>query len=140
VAYYTQICNQYTSAPVRIITARGECRGGVEQISAKETICAALGSPLARALLAAEIEKFPPLAMALDNLQARAPGVAARAHENLCGRWLEAHQLNVPTKRSQKARHVGCNLGYEKRTANHMRTAANFPVNIFLPERERLKP
>jgi hypothetical protein len=78
-----------------MITARGEWRGGGEQISAKEIICAAPGSPLARALLTAEIEKFPPRAMASDNLQARAPGVVARAAEKLYGRWLEAHQLNV---------------------------------------------
>jgi hypothetical protein len=47
-----------------VIPARGECRGGIKQISAKEIICAAPGSALARALLAAEIVKFPPRAMA----------------------------------------------------------------------------
>jgi hypothetical protein len=75
-----------------MITASSECRGGGEQISAQEIICAAPGSPLARALLTVEIEKFPPLAMALDNPQARAAGNPYR-------RWPEAHQLNVPTER-----------------------------------------
>ncbi len=53
-------------------------------------VAAALGNPLAQALLAPEIEKYPPLAQALKSLQARAPAAGSRAVENLYDRWIDA--------------------------------------------------
>ena len=64
--------------------------GGKRLLPSGLDVAAALGNPLARKLLAADIEKYPPLANALDALQARAPLASARAPENLYDRWLEA--------------------------------------------------
>ena len=49
-------------------------------------VAAALGSRFARELLAEEIAKYPPLAQALDALQARKPSKPATLYE----RWIEA--------------------------------------------------
>jgi hypothetical protein len=53
-------------------------------------VAAALGNPLARTLLAPEIEKYPQLTQALNSLQARAPAAGSRAPENLYDRWIDA--------------------------------------------------
>jgi hypothetical protein len=53
-------------------------------------VAAALGNPLARTLLAPEIAKYPPLAHALDSLQARAPAAGSDATENVYDRWIDA--------------------------------------------------
>ena len=64
--------------------------GGMRLLPSGLDVAAALGSPLARTLLAPEIEKYPPLAKALDDLKARAALAATRPPENLYDRWIEA--------------------------------------------------
>jgi hypothetical protein len=53
-------------------------------------VAAALGNPLARTLLAGEIQKYPPLAHALDDLSSRAQLARKHAVDDLYGRWLDA--------------------------------------------------
>jgi hypothetical protein len=64
--------------------------GGLRLLPSGLDVAAALGSPLARTLLAPDIEKYPPLAKALDDLRARAPLAATHPPENLYDRWMEA--------------------------------------------------
>ena len=63
--------------------------GGLRLLPSGLDVAAALGNPLARTLLAPEIEKYPPLAQVLKNLQARAPA-AGSAPDNLYDRWIDA--------------------------------------------------
>jgi hypothetical protein len=54
-------------------------------------VAAALGSPLAQILLEPEVQKFPPLAKALDDLKTRAPAAHGQVpNNNLYDRWIEA--------------------------------------------------
>ena len=53
-------------------------------------VAAVLGNRLARTLLRPEIEKYPPLVRALDDLKARAPLAGTYPPSNLYDRWIEA--------------------------------------------------
>jgi hypothetical protein len=64
--------------------------GGERLLPSGLDVAAALGSPLAQTLLAPEIEKYPPLAKALDNLRARSPGARTSPPGNLYDQWMEA--------------------------------------------------
>ena len=64
--------------------------GGMRLLPSGLDVAAALGNPLARTLLAPEIEKYPPLAQVLKNLQARAPAAGSPAPDNLYDRWIDA--------------------------------------------------
>ncbi|HUI43073.1 MAG TPA: DUF3160 domain-containing protein, partial [Terriglobia bacterium] len=64
--------------------------GGSRLLPSGLDVAAALGNPLARTLLAPEIEKYPPLAQALDSLQARAPAAGSSTSESLYDRWIDA--------------------------------------------------
>jgi hypothetical protein len=64
--------------------------GGIRLLPSGLDVAAALGNPLARALLEPETQKYPPLANVLDNLKARAPNAASQPLANLYDRWIEA--------------------------------------------------
>ena len=64
--------------------------GGERLLPSGLDVAAALGNPLARTLLAPEIEKYPPLEQVLKNLQARAPAAGSGAPQNLYDRWIDA--------------------------------------------------
>jgi len=64
--------------------------GGMRLLPSGLDVAAALGSPLARTLLAPEVEKYPPLAKALDSLRTRSPGAGTQPPGNLYDRWIEA--------------------------------------------------
>jgi hypothetical protein len=63
--------------------------GGMRLLPSGLDVAAALGNPLARILLEPEVQKYPRLARALDNLKARAPVATARPPDNLYDRWIE---------------------------------------------------
>lgn len=64
--------------------------GGGRLLPSGLDVAAALGNPLARTLLEADTQEYPPLAKVLDNLKTRAPNAANQPPANLYDRWIEA--------------------------------------------------